>query len=414
MTIECDVLVVGGGPAGCSAARAAAKQGAKTILIEEHKEIGVPVQCAEGIGRYLIPFLPFKIPKEQIKWEIKGMTFWANDILVERNGGIWPGYTINRAEWDKWLASLAVNEGAQLKTNCKLINLEFDKEYIVKNAIVQSDNKKFEIKPKVVIAADGVNSTVVDLLRVKNDSKDVIVEVKSFEMKNLQLSHLNHDQVFIGDFTPNAYAYIFPSSTKRANIGIGLYNSAKNIDDMYEEFLKLPVVKKQVKNGTNVVEKSGNAILKYQTDSWVYGNVILVGDSANQNLKPFIEGNLPGIICGDIAGRLSYNVTKNNQNINDYQILINRVLGPIFKGSDEILELMLKAIENKNQDLLKLIIVSNIYPLENMNDLFNKSEDDIQKEIDLWKNSKFKQFTTRFIEMYYLFYLFLWKKSRLL
>ena len=57
MTIECDVLVVGGGPAGCSAARAAAMKGLKTILIEEHEEIGSPVQCAEGIGKYLTVYL---------------------------------------------------------------------------------------------------------------------------------------------------------------------------------------------------------------------------------------------------------------------------------------------------------------------------------------------------------------------
>jgi len=144
MTIECDVLVVGGGPAGCSAARAAAKQGAKTILIEEHEEIGIPVQCAEGIGKYLIPFLPFKIPGEQLKWEIKGMTFWADDILIERNGGIWAGYTLNRAEWDKWLASLAVKEGAQLKCNSKLVDLEYDDNFIVKKAIVKTKNKKLD------------------------------------------------------------------------------------------------------------------------------------------------------------------------------------------------------------------------------------------------------------------------------
>ena len=34
MSIRCDVLVVGAGPAGSSAARAAAKKGLKTILID--------------------------------------------------------------------------------------------------------------------------------------------------------------------------------------------------------------------------------------------------------------------------------------------------------------------------------------------------------------------------------------------
>jgi len=101
-TIECDVLVVGGGPAGSSAARAAAKKGLKTILIDKKEEIGKPVQCAEGIGSYLFPFMPFEIPKEQLIWKTEGMYFWADDIAIKEEGDKWSGYSINRANWDKW------------------------------------------------------------------------------------------------------------------------------------------------------------------------------------------------------------------------------------------------------------------------------------------------------------------------
>jgi len=412
MTIECDVLVVGGGPAGSSAARAAAKKGAKTILIEEDPEIGKPVQCAEGIGKYLIPFLPFKIPKEQLKWEIKGMTFWADDILIERNGGIWSGYTVNRTEWDKWLTSLAIKEGAQVKCNSKLVDLEYDDEYVVNKAIVKTGKKKLEVKPNVVIAADGVNSTVIDLLKIKNDTKDIKVKVKSFEMKNLELNYPHHDQVYVGDFTPNAYSYIFPITKNRANIGVGLYKSKKDINDMYEKFIELPIVKKQIKNGVTLSEKSGDALLKYQTDSWTYGNVILVGDVANQNFKPFIEGNLPGIICGDIAGKISSNSFRDKQKFDIYQKLINKILGPMFKGSDELLEIILNASKDKNQILLNLIIGSNIYSLKTVKKLFNNDEEDIKKKINLWKKSKTKQFSTALIEKYYLFYLYMWRKTK--
>lgn len=46
---KCDVLIIGAGPAGSSAALKAAQGGAKVILIEQKKEIGAPVQCAEHI-----------------------------------------------------------------------------------------------------------------------------------------------------------------------------------------------------------------------------------------------------------------------------------------------------------------------------------------------------------------------------
>ena len=65
----------------------------------------------------------------------------------------------------------------------------------------------------------------------------------------------------------------------------------------------------QVKNADIVCDKSKAAVWNDLTDKWIYGNVILTGDVANQNLKPFIEGILPSIVCGDIAGKFAANRT---------------------------------------------------------------------------------------------------------
>src|SRR6266513_1294235 len=48
MTEECDVLIVGGGPAGLAAAEAAAKLNARTVLLERQNEIGYPVHTSGG------------------------------------------------------------------------------------------------------------------------------------------------------------------------------------------------------------------------------------------------------------------------------------------------------------------------------------------------------------------------------
>src|SRR5438046_6342078 len=45
-----DVLVVGSGPAGGTAARYAARRGLKVLLVDKRKEIGVPVQCGEYVA----------------------------------------------------------------------------------------------------------------------------------------------------------------------------------------------------------------------------------------------------------------------------------------------------------------------------------------------------------------------------
>src|SRR5438105_12679328 len=48
MIAECDVLIVGGGPAGLAAAESAAKHGVRTIVLERQNEIGYPVHTSGG------------------------------------------------------------------------------------------------------------------------------------------------------------------------------------------------------------------------------------------------------------------------------------------------------------------------------------------------------------------------------
>jgi len=60
MKDEYDVIVVGGGPAGSTAARFAAEGGASVLMLEKDRDIGMPVRCgeavgAEGLKRFLEP-----------------------------------------------------------------------------------------------------------------------------------------------------------------------------------------------------------------------------------------------------------------------------------------------------------------------------------------------------------------------
>jgi len=365
VVIECDVLVVGAGPAGSSAARAAAEAGANTIFIDKKKEIGIPVQCAEAIGEYLIPYLPFSIPEEQLIWEIDGMSFWAEGIAIERSGGFWSGYAINREKFDKWLANNALGAGAKLHLETELINLEFSEKYYITKAIVRTGVGVREIKPKVVIAADGVHSKVLNKLGFTN-LKDKYGKVLSFEMNNLNLYKPTYEQLYIGDFAPGAYAYIFPLSKTRANVGVASLFPTKKLEKCYAEFLEIPEVKKQLRNGNKVLEKSGWAPIRYLTDKWVYGNVLLVGDAANQNFKPFVEGILPAIICGDIAGKNAYKFINGGDSLSNYPKGVKNKLGNLFLESDRVLDILheLGKSSDKKENLLRLGLFANVFSLK--------------------------------------------------
>ncbi len=353
---------MGAGPAGSSAARAAAKGGAKTIFIDKKEEVGDPVQCAESIGSYLIPHLPFKIPKQQLIWKIDGVYFSVNDITIERTGGIWPGYAINREKLDKWLAKKAVNTGAKLLLNTELIRLEVDGDYSVEKAFIRTQKGNKEIKPKVVIAADGVDSTVLKLLEFKVDLEKTGY-VYSFEMSHIKIIKSNYDHIFIGDFAPGGYGYIFPLSSNTANVGVATLFKKDKIQEYFEDFLKIA----KIENGIKIKEKSGIVPFLDQVKKWDYGNVLLTGDTANQNIKPFVEGFLPAIICGDIAGELAAKSLKREENLNKYANLVEKRIGPVLKQSAALSNVLydLGKHTGKKYNLLRLKIASSESNYEN-------------------------------------------------
>ena len=389
MSIQCDVLVVGAGPAGSSAARSTVLRGAKTVLIDKKEEVGFPVQCAEGIGEYLFPYLPFEIPKEQLIWKIDGMSFWADDISIERSGGNWIGYSIDRRKFDKWLSELAVNNGAELWTNAELIDLELNEENKVKKAIVKRNGKLLEILPKVIVAADGSESTVLKLLGLYNPKNGDLAEVYSWEMKNLNLHRPHFEQIYTGSFTPSGYAYIFPKSKNVANVGVGGIYPVKKMENYFEEFLEIDHVKKQVKNAEFVIEKSKKAIWSDITEKWIYGNVLLTGDGANQNLKPFIEGILSAVICGGVAGKIVFDLYS-EKCFDDEQYLneVKRALDIHFGISREIQDVVgyLLAKEDKEKYLQFFGTITELLDLKKIEEIENMDYEELKSKLLVLKN----------------------------
>ena len=69
----CDVLVIGAGPGGGNAALHSARKGLKTILIEDHPEIGTPVHCGECISDVACDNLKLDLPAHVISKRVHGI-----------------------------------------------------------------------------------------------------------------------------------------------------------------------------------------------------------------------------------------------------------------------------------------------------------------------------------------------------
>ncbi len=262
--------------------------------------------------------------------------------------------------------------------NTEFKDLHLNNDSNVQKVIVKKDNKELVIKPKTIIAADGVESKIAEKLGILKKTNDSIGNVYSWEMKNLNLKHLYYEQMFFGDFAPRAYGYIFPKSKNIANIGVGTTKDDRGLEEKFNIFLQ-DFIHDQTKRGIKTIDRSGKAPVKKMINKINYGNVLFAGDAANHNFKPYVEGILPSIICGDIAGK---NAQKNN---NKYEEKIKKKLGKLFQDSDRLLEKLFEIdkYENRKKNLLSIYLFAFLNG-EIIHELSNES-------IEIIKNELFKK-----------------------
>src|SRR3989338_9540048 len=107
------ISIIGAGPAGNYAAYMLAKNNQEVNVYEEHRKIGEPIQCSGVITTALEPLI--KIKKEIIVNKINKFRIYSpNGNFFEVK--IKPDYVFDRGELDRYIASLAVDEGAKFFT----------------------------------------------------------------------------------------------------------------------------------------------------------------------------------------------------------------------------------------------------------------------------------------------------------
>ncbi|MFW6385384.1 MAG: NAD(P)/FAD-dependent oxidoreductase, partial [Halodesulfurarchaeum sp.] len=136
-----DVAIVGGGPAGAAAARAAAQTGAEVVLFEkgvprsDREELGPDSTDAAGILDYWVDIMdedPAAMPEDVILAELDGATFHgpSESVTISETGidasydGF--GFTVHRARFDDWLRERAEQAGADYRVGTSIASVETD------------------------------------------------------------------------------------------------------------------------------------------------------------------------------------------------------------------------------------------------------------------------------------------------
>lgn len=284
-----DLIVVGAGPAGSSAALAAARKGAKVLLIDRRQRIGSPVQCAELVSQWVFRHISFN--SSSVIQSIDSMIIHLPDRTTVKMKS--PGYMLDRTLFDKELATSAVLSGAELFTGTKALRTSTE------SLLVQRGEKEQWIRAKVIIAADGVHSTVA-----RSTDQFLLKELRALQYEVVLFEPQSYAEIFFHPDYEGGYAWFFPKG-KSANAGIGVIPSKTALlSELLAHFLKrlkdcgkLPRIE--------IVSKTGGSIPCEPRRQTVIRNILLVGDAAGHAHPITGAGILNAITSGEIAGRIA-------------------------------------------------------------------------------------------------------------
>ena len=298
--MQYDVVVVGAGPAGCVAARYAAKKGASCVIIDRKRDIGTPVRCAEVVAGTLPSAFGMKNDSEWLVNEahyFKLVSGSGREVRIRTSP--YSGYVLDRTAFEKELAEMALEDGAELILGTNVTGIS-------KSGIVAGKNN---ISAKIIIAGDGVDSRIGRLAGLK--TKVRIGSTGSCAQHTLAGIKLDPDclEFYLGNrYAPGGYAWVFPKNENEANVGVGLLKPSDiSAAGALEKFVKTRFPK-----GQSIRFTSGCVPSTLPPDECVKGNMILVGDAARQ-VNPFSGAGIANaFVAGKIAGEVSGKVASQN------------------------------------------------------------------------------------------------------
>jgi len=236
-----DVIIVGSGPAGVSAAIELSRNSIEFIILEKNdsEHLGMK-SCAGAISPKALRLYKYLGLSEQYferegRKENKAYLSGFNRTLQGYSNKNTYGYFINRKILDdEFRKLLRDNYDIVIKYGHKVSDFTIENKQISVNTVCNGSNVIY--KCNYLIGADG-STSIIRKKASKNTIKDsdIIVTAENTVLYN----YLDHPFVLFHDDAIPTYSWIFPYRSTQANIGIGIYRnvlkkkSSRNIHYKY-------------------------------------------------------------------------------------------------------------------------------------------------------------------------------------
>ena len=320
-----DVIVAGCGPAGAVAGRELARRGFSVLILEEHREVGRPVQCAGLVTRRALREVPAGGAVLRSLGEAELISPSGRRVRI--GGGGERAVVIDRAAYDKAAAEMAIDAGCELWLGARVTALAplrssglrrrrrgggapgeppeagrgagdgmEDGESGLRLTVRRGGNLE-ELEARAVVGADGVQSIVRRFLGAPPPPEIL----PGFEAELTGVEDDGAVRVLFGrEVAPGFFAWLIPSGERGAVLGLCCEPGPVPARMYLERLRRSPLLAPLIGRASVLRYMAGSVPLG--TVSRTYGDgALLAGDAAGQ-VKPVTGGGLyTGTTCARVA-----------------------------------------------------------------------------------------------------------------
>lgn len=288
-----DVVIVGAGPAGGLAAQRIARKGWEVAVLEEHREVGEPIQCGGLVTPRVFDYVTCK---ETILGKIHGAEIFSpKGRRLTIDGHETEAVVVDRAMFDRAILTDAVRAGAHTFLGAQAQGARVEGRGV--EVTVDRDGHKETIRGKILIGCDGVRSNVAKWFHILRPKKIL----PGFEV---ELAGVRGDpgfvKLFVGhEIAPGFFGWIIPSGdTARVGLCVGEGNAYAYLQKM----LKHPAVEQYTRGAQPILYIVGGIPIGFPRRTYA-DHVMVVGDAACQAKATSGGGIFTSLHCADLAAQ---------------------------------------------------------------------------------------------------------------